>query len=90
MSPDGVPDWLPEWCLDHLGNRPAAVLFRHRSMSAVFGLRLADGTTAVVKARPGGKVLHGDSPEHAGQAPTSSDGRLQEVGGHEPLVLLIE
>ncbi|WP_431928872.1 hypothetical protein [Amycolatopsis tucumanensis] len=53
MSPDGVPDWLPEWCLDHLGNRPAAVLFRRRSMSAVFGLRLADGTTAVIKARPG-------------------------------------
>ena len=51
VSLDGLPDWLPEWCLDRLGRSPAAVLFRHRSMSTVFGLRLADGTDVVVKAR---------------------------------------
>jgi hypothetical protein len=48
---DVLPDWVPAWCLDHLGSRPADVLFHRRSTSAVFGLRLADGTDAVVKAR---------------------------------------
>lgn len=46
-----LPDWLPVWCLDHLGSRPAEVLFHRQSMSAVFGLRLADGAEVVVKAR---------------------------------------
>ncbi|WP_037310121.1 phosphotransferase [Amycolatopsis orientalis] len=49
---DALPHWLPAWCQDHFGSRPAEVLFQHRSMSAVFGLRLADGTDVVVKARP--------------------------------------
>jgi hypothetical protein len=49
---DDLPDWLPAWCSDRLGSRPADVLFRRQSMSAVFGLRLADGTDIVVKARP--------------------------------------
>ncbi|HEX5119933.1 MAG TPA: phosphotransferase [Pseudonocardiaceae bacterium] len=53
MPLDELPDWVPAWCLDHLGSRPADVLFRRRSTSTVFGLRLADGTDAVVKARPG-------------------------------------
>jgi phosphotransferase family enzyme len=104
-----LPDWVSAWCLDHLGSRPADVLFHRKSMSAVFGLRLADGSSVVVKARaddgravacltaqawlaeggfpcarpltpvvgvgsldvhaeefrPGGEVLHGDSPEVA-------------------------
>ncbi|MEV0385803.1 phosphotransferase, partial [Nonomuraea sp. NPDC050643] len=51
MPCDDLPDWLPAWCLDHLGDQPADVLFRQQSMSAVFGLRLADGTHVVVKAR---------------------------------------
>ncbi|ASR39325.1 hypothetical protein BAY61_15705 [Prauserella marina] len=51
MSVDDLPAWLPEWCLDRLESQPAAVLFRHESMSAVFGLRLADGMNVVVKVR---------------------------------------
>jgi hypothetical protein len=106
---DDLPDWLPAWCLDHLGREPADVLFQLQQLSTVFGLRLADGTDVVVKARvddgraasciaaqarlaergfpcarpltpvvgvgslavhaeesrPGGEVLHGDSPEVA-------------------------
>jgi hypothetical protein len=49
---DDLPDWLPDWCLDHLGGEPVDVLFRLQSISTVFGLRLADGTDVVVKARP--------------------------------------
>jgi hypothetical protein len=106
---DDLPDWLPAWCQDHLGGEPADVLFQLQRMSMVFGLRLADGTEVVVKARaddgravscvaaqarlaergfpcarphtavvgvgslavhaeefrPGGDVLHGDSPDVA-------------------------
>ncbi|MEV5895221.1 hypothetical protein [Nonomuraea fuscirosea] len=51
MPLDDLPDWLPAWCLDHLGDRPADVLFREQSMSTVLGLRLAGGTDVVVKAR---------------------------------------
>ncbi|GAB3417402.1 hypothetical protein [Flindersiella endophytica] len=52
MPTDDLPDWLPAWCLDHLGSAPAEVLFHRTSISMVFGLRLADGSNAVVKARP--------------------------------------
>jgi hypothetical protein len=106
---DDLPDWLPAWCLDHLGGEPVGVLFRQQQVSMVFGLRLADGRDVVVKARaddgravscvaaqarlaergfpcarpltpvtgigslavhaeefrPGGEVLHGDSPDVA-------------------------
>jgi hypothetical protein len=106
---DDLPDWLPAWCLDHLGSGPAGVLFRMQQVSMVFGIRLADGSDVVVKARadggravpcvaalaqlaergfpcarpltavisvgslsvhaeeyrPGGEVLHGDSPDVA-------------------------
>jgi Ser/Thr protein kinase RdoA (MazF antagonist) len=46
-----LPDWLPAWCLEHLGSEPVGVLFQLQQISAVFGLRLADGTDVVVKAR---------------------------------------
>ena len=46
-----VPDWLPVWCLDHLGGEPANVQFALQQTSMVFGLRLVDGTDVVVKAR---------------------------------------
>jgi hypothetical protein len=103
---DDLPDWLPAWCLDHLGGEPAGVLFQLQQVSMVLGLRLAGGRDVVVKARadegravscvaaqarlaergfpcarpltpvvgvgslavhaeefrPGGEVLHGDSP----------------------------
>jgi hypothetical protein len=106
---DGLPDWLPTWCVDHLGGEPVGVLFHLHQVSMVFGLRLAGGSEVVVKARaddgravscvaaqarlaergfpcarpltpvagvgslavhaeefrPGGEVLHGDSPEVA-------------------------
>jgi hypothetical protein len=104
-----LPDWLPTWCLDHLGGEPTDVLFQLQQVSMVFGLGLAGGTDVVVKARaddgrtvscvaaqarlaergfpcarpltpvvgvaslavhaeefrPGGEVLHGDSPDVA-------------------------
>jgi hypothetical protein len=106
---DDLPDWLPAWCLDHLGEEPTGTLFHLHQVSMVFGLRLADGRDVVVKARaddgravscvaaqallagrgfpcarpltpvvgvgslavhaeefrPGGEVLHGDSPDVA-------------------------
>jgi hypothetical protein len=106
---DDLPDWLPAWCLDHLGGEPSGVLFQLQQVSMVFGLRLAGGRDVVVKARaddgravscvavqarlagrgfpcarpltpvvgvgslavhaeefrPGGEVLHGDSPDIA-------------------------
>ena len=51
MRLDELPDWLPGWCVDRLGDEPVAVLFERVSISAVFGLRLADGRDVVVKAR---------------------------------------
>ena len=48
---EDLPDWLPTWCLDHLGGEPVGVLFQLQQVSAVFGLRLARGTDVVVKAR---------------------------------------
>jgi hypothetical protein len=48
---DELPDWLPGWCVDHLGDEPVTVLFELRQISAVYGLRLADGRDVVVKAR---------------------------------------
>jgi hypothetical protein len=48
---DDLPDWLPAWCLDHLGAEPSDVLFELQQISMVFGLRLAGGTDVVVKAR---------------------------------------
>jgi hypothetical protein len=48
---DDLPDWLPGWCLDHLGGQPAGVLFELHQLSMVYGLRLVDGTEVVVKAR---------------------------------------
>jgi hypothetical protein len=48
---DDLPDWLPDWCVDQLGDEPVSVLFELRRMSAVFGLRLAGGRDVVVKAR---------------------------------------
>jgi hypothetical protein len=48
---DDLPDWLPAWCLDHLGGEPVGVLFQAHQVSMVFGLRLAGGKDVVVKAR---------------------------------------
>ncbi|MCO1656226.1 phosphotransferase [Pseudonocardia humida] len=51
MPMDDLPDWVAPWCREHLGGDPVDVLFAVRQMSAVFGLRLADGAQVVVKAR---------------------------------------
>ena len=48
---EDVPEWLAGWCREWLGNEPVAVLFEARSISAVYGLRLAGGREAVVKIR---------------------------------------
>jgi hypothetical protein len=52
MALEELPDWLPSWCLEHLGAAPVAQLLRTQRISTVFGLRLANGGEAVVKARP--------------------------------------
>ncbi len=48
---EDLPHWLPDWCAGRLGDEPVAVLFEARSISAVFGLRLAGGRDVVVKVR---------------------------------------
>jgi len=53
------PSRLARWCTDHLGSPPVDEIFRSGFLSAVIGLRLADGRTVVVKVRP-------DSPRIAG------------------------
>jgi hypothetical protein len=46
------PARLAQWCEEHLGSPPASEVFRSGSLSAVIGLRLADGRAVVVKVRP--------------------------------------
>ena len=64
-------DWLSSWCAEHLGAEPTAVLFERRSLSAVTGLRLADGREVVVKAR---------EDEGRAAACVTAQGRLAERG----------
>jgi hypothetical protein len=45
-------DGLAAWCSLHLGSRLVEVLFQHAHLSAVTGVRLADGRDAVIKVRP--------------------------------------
>src|SRR5215467_2249454 len=51
-TPAVGPASLAAWCADHLGSAPTAELFRSGYLSAVVGLRLADGREVVVKIRP--------------------------------------
>ena len=46
------PAFLASWCVEHLGSPPADEIFRSGYLSAVVGLRLADGREVVVKVRP--------------------------------------
>jgi hypothetical protein len=46
------PARLAWWCMEHLGSPPAGEIFRSGYLSAVIGLRLADGREVVVKVRP--------------------------------------
>lgn len=50
---DVDPGRLAHWCVEHLGSPPADEIFRSGYLSAVIGLRLADGRAVVVKVRPG-------------------------------------
>ena len=47
------------FCDEHLGSPVAEVLFGTRSLSAVTGVRLADGQEVVVKVRPKSARLRG-------------------------------
>src|SRR5262249_60092554 len=51
--PGADPVRLALWCAEHLGSPATAELFRSGYLSAVIGLRLADGRKVVVKVRPG-------------------------------------
>jgi hypothetical protein len=55
---------LADWCRRWLGAPPAAALFDVGNLSAVRGLRLADGREVVVKARPGIPRLAGCAAVH--------------------------
>jgi hypothetical protein len=57
-------DALADWCRRWLGAPPAAELFQAGNLSAVFGLRLADGRKVVVKVRPGIPRLAGCAAVH--------------------------
>jgi hypothetical protein len=46
------PGRLGQWCEEQLGSPPAGEIFRSGYLSAVIGLRLADGRAVVVKVRP--------------------------------------
>ena len=58
-APAVDPARLAQWCVEHLGSPPVDETFRSGYLSAVIGLRLADGREVVVKVRP-------DSPRIAG------------------------
>ncbi|MFF5084279.1 hypothetical protein ACFY36_45150 [Actinoplanes sp. NPDC000266] len=123
--PTVMPNWLPAWCLEHLGGEPAGVLFQSEQVSMVFGLRLAGGREVVVKARadegrasscvaaqarlaergfpcarpltpvvrigelavhaeefrPGGEILHGDSPDMAVRCAEAYARLMAELAG---------
>jgi hypothetical protein len=57
-------DALAEWCTRWLGAPPAAELFGTGNLSAVTGLRLADGREVVVKVRPSIPRLAGCAVVH--------------------------
>ncbi|HEX5295543.1 MAG TPA: hypothetical protein VFW50_00920 [Streptosporangiaceae bacterium] len=46
---------LDEWCREHLGGPVAERVFTTGHLSAVYGLRLADGREVVLKVRGGGR-----------------------------------
>ncbi|TDQ01515.1 phosphotransferase [Labedaea rhizosphaerae] len=51
------PGRLARWCVEHLGSPPQEELFSSGHLSAVLGLRLADGREVVVKVRPASRRL---------------------------------
>lgn len=59
-----APAALAAWCTQWLGSEPEDVLFQHRHLSAVTGLRLADGREVVIKTRPPATRLAGCHAVH--------------------------
>jgi hypothetical protein len=51
-APAVDPARLARWCMEYLGSPPADEIFSSGCLSAVIGLRLADGREVVVKVRP--------------------------------------
>ena len=68
---EDLPEWLPAWCVTNLGDEPAGVLFRRVSISAVYGVRLANAVEVVVKAR---------ADDGRAAACVAAQGRLAERG----------
>ena len=50
---------LSAWCAQHLGSESAETLFTAGNLSKVFGLRLRDERSVVVKVRPAAARLAG-------------------------------
>jgi hypothetical protein len=66
MGPGAVtPGALSAWCAQWLGSAAQDVLFWHRHLSAVAGVRLADGREVVIKVRPPAVRLTGCHAVHA-------------------------
>jgi Ser/Thr protein kinase RdoA (MazF antagonist) len=49
---EASPGWLSPWCTEALGAQVQDVLFATSAVSEVYGVRLSDGRTVVVKSRP--------------------------------------
>ncbi|MFF5185751.1 hypothetical protein ACFY30_18575 [Streptomyces sp. NPDC000345] len=62
---------LSDWCLEHMGSPVAEPMFSTGNLSAVHGLRLADGREVVVKVRDGDARLESCTWVH---------GRMWEAG----------
>ena len=55
---------LAAWCAQNLGSEPAETLFAAGNLARVFGLRLRDGRSVVVKVRPAEPRLEGCTAVH--------------------------
>ena len=64
MTGAGLDEALGRWCVRWLGSAVSEVLFEAGSLSAVVGVRLADGREVVVKARPAAPRLRAADAVH--------------------------
>jgi hypothetical protein len=86
VDTETVDEAVAAWCRRWLRAEPEEVLFRAGYLSAVTGLRLADGRQVVVKARPPVAQLHGCVAVQAALAAAVrarlAELRLPSVVGH--------